>query len=185
MVVFNDGAAAHGQVVHHFPQFFGASAQRLDGAHKDGAPWHATEVADAGTAEAGAGVVVVHGFRQVEGHELDARLEACISKEHINQFGHFISHCRWVIGNGGVVGAGFCFLQIFDLADDGVSYGGAFHQFVGAFHRLFYADAEGQLLGFFVVRSHNAVGGGETGRLGQVFFQLCKKFAFKKKGYYS
>ena len=182
VVIFDDGAAAQGQVVHHFGQFLGASAQGLDGAHEDGAPGHAAEVTESRAAEAGAGVVVIHGFRKVEGHEFDTGLEACISEEHIQKLRHFISHGGRVIGNGGVVGAGLGFFQVFYLAYDGVTDGGSFHQFIGAFHGLFYADAEGQFFCLFVVGGRNAVGGGETGRLGKVFLQLFKKFAFKKGG---
>ena len=52
--------------------------------------------------------------------------------------------------------------------------------FVGTFHGLFYADAEGQFLRFFVIRSGDAVGGGKTGRLLQVFTELGKKFTLEK-----
>ena len=174
VVVLDDGAAADSQVIDHLGQLLRRTSQGLDGGHEDGASFYAAELADAGAAEAGAGVIVIHRIGQFEGHETDSRLKARVSEKHIEELGHFTAYCIGVIGNHRVVSAFLCLFEVFDLTDDGVLDFRAFDQLVGAFHGLLQGDAEGNFFGFVIIRGSNAVGRGKAGGLFQIFRQFGK-----------
>ena len=181
VIIFDNRAAAKCQIIDHFGEFFRSPAQGFDGGHEDGSSRHAAEVSESHAAKSRSRIIIVHAFRQFEAHEFHAGLETCISKKHIDKFCHFIAHRFGIIGNGGIVGARFRrFFDFFHLAHNGFADGSPLHQFIGAFHRLFHGDIKSQFFGFFIIGSHDAVGGGKAGRYFQIFGKFCKKFTLKK-----
>ena len=107
--------------------------------------------------------MVVHIVRKFKRHKADARLKACISEEHVDEFCHFSFYGVGTVGDDGIVGAGVRFFQVFDLADDSIFDPSVYKEFVRTFYGLFHSDAAGNFFCFSIVACHDPIGGGKAG----------------------
>ena len=163
MVVLDDGAAAQGEGAHHVRQLPGAPAEGLYGGHEDGAALYAAELADAALAELWPVEGAEEGFRQVEGHESDARQEADVSEEHVQKFREVALHRFRQVGYVHVPHAGGGFFDVFHVAHDAVFDPRAGDERLRAFHGLLVGDLPRPFFHFRVVFRFHPVGGGEAG----------------------
>ena len=163
VVVFNERTAAKGKFIGGFSEVFCTSSERFQCRHENGAFFNTAKLTDTLPSEFRTGIVAVHAVGKLKGHKADARLEACISEEHVHEFCHFSFDGVGTVGDDGVVGAGVRFFQVFNLADDGVFNPGVYKEFVRAFYGLFHSDAASDFFRFGIVACHDPIGGGKAG----------------------
>lgn len=177
VVVLDEGAAAQRERTRHLRQLLRAPPEGLHRGHEDGARGHAAEVAQAALAELRPLEGALHGFRQLDGQEADARQEAHIAEEHVEEFREVALHGFRQVGDDRVVRAGLGFLQVFHMAHHALLDPRAPDEIGGAFHGLLISDGEGLFPGALEIGGLDAVGGGEALFLLHAFQQLFENLA--------
>lgn len=110
--------------------------------------------------------MAVHAVRKLKGHKADARLEACISEEHVHEFCHFSFDGVGTVGDDGVVGAGVRFFRssIWPMTESSIQ---VFTKSSSGHSTVCSTAIPRAIFRFGIVVCRDSIGGGKAGGMSQ------------------